>query len=122
MSNKNLKYYLALNYLMAIRWDTDDKVFFVMFPDLPYCMAHGKTPTSAVNCAQKIKKEWLKGALFSGIEIAEPTDNQYYHHQEIIIKPAKRLLDALLKKERKVKPSVVQAKGNRQKQVLAQTM
>ena len=95
MSNKNLKYYLALNYPMVIRWDADDKVFFVEFPDLPGCMAHGKTPTSAVKRAQKIKKEWLKDALSSKVEIAEPTDN---YHQEVIVKPAKRLLDALLKK------------------------
>ena len=74
MSNKNLKYYLALNYPMVIRWDADDKVFFVEFPDLPGCMAHGKTPTSAVNLAQKIKKEWLKEALSSGISITEPKE------------------------------------------------
>ena len=85
MDAQNLEYYSALNYPMTVRWDVDDKVFFVKFPDLPGCMAHGKTPTSAVNHAQKIKKEWLKEAISSGIEIAEPTD--------------KRLLDAILEEE-----------------------
>ena len=74
MSNKNLKYYLALNYPMVIRWDTGDKVFFVGFPALPGCMAHGKTPTSAVNLAQKIKREWIKEALSSNVKIVEPVE------------------------------------------------
>ena len=72
MSIKNLKYYLTLNYSMVIRWDADDKMFFVEIPALPGCMAHGKTPTSAVKLAQEIKKEWLKDALSSGILILEP--------------------------------------------------
>ena len=74
MSAKNLQYYLALNYPMIVRWDNDDKVFFVEFPDLRGCMAHGKTPTSAVNLAQKIKREWIKEALSSNVKIVEPVE------------------------------------------------
>ncbi|MCR4287140.1 MAG: type II toxin-antitoxin system HicB family antitoxin [Deltaproteobacteria bacterium] len=62
---KDLDYYLPLNYPMTLIWDAEDKVWFVEFPDLPGCMAHGKTPNEAVDLAQKIKKEWLMDALKS---------------------------------------------------------
>lgn len=78
MSVKNLEYYLSLNYPMNLIWDAEDKVYFVEFPDLQGCMAHGTTPTSAVKLAQKFKKEWLIDALSSGFSIAEPkTDDDY---------------------------------------------
>ncbi|MCR4288583.1 MAG: type II toxin-antitoxin system HicB family antitoxin, partial [Deltaproteobacteria bacterium] len=71
---KDLKHYLSLNYPMILVWDADDKVFFVEFPDLPGCMAHGKTPDEAVDLAHKIKKEWLMDALKS-FKPSEPTQN-----------------------------------------------
>ncbi|MBI5886555.1 MAG: toxin-antitoxin system HicB family antitoxin [Deltaproteobacteria bacterium] len=78
MSDKDLNYYLSLNYPMNLIWDADDKVYFVEFPDLSGCMVHGTTPTSAVKLAQEVKKEWLVEALTSGISINEPkTDDDY---------------------------------------------
>lgn len=78
MTVKNLEYYLSLNYPMNLIWDADDKVYFVEFPDLPGCMAHGTTPTSAVKLSKEIKKEWLTLVLASGVAITEPKADDDY--------------------------------------------
>jgi predicted RNase H-like HicB family nuclease len=75
---QKLKYYLSLNYPMIITKDEEEKVYFVEFPDLPGCMAHGETPTSAVTLAQKVKKEWIETALSLEFAIPEPKKEEDY--------------------------------------------
>ena len=76
MKTKGIKqqvlYYLSLNYPMITTCDPDDKVYFVEFPDLPGCMAHGKTPNAAVKLAEEVKEDWIIESLSRGNTIPEP--------------------------------------------------
>jgi predicted RNase H-like HicB family nuclease len=47
---------------MVIYWSIADNGFIVEVPELPGCMADGKTYTEAVNNAQKVIKEWIETA------------------------------------------------------------
>lgn len=69
---KDLSYYQKLNYEMHIRYDADDKAWFVSFSDLPGCLADGATPPEALRNAERVKKEWIKSALEEGWEVPEP--------------------------------------------------
>lgn len=50
-------------YTMIISWSEDDQAYIVSVPDLPGCMADGKTPTEAVKNAEIIIQEWIECAL-----------------------------------------------------------
>lgn len=76
--DKNLKYYLSLNYPLILTWDKTDKIYIVEYPDMPGLSAHGKTERAAIALAERFKKEWLKDALSAGLTIPEPpTDDDY---------------------------------------------
>ena len=57
---------------MEIEFDLEEKAFFVNFPELPGCMADGKTPNEAVREGEKVKNKWLEIAFNEGWTIAEP--------------------------------------------------
>lgn len=70
--NKTLEYYQGLQYRMVFDYDSDDNVYFVSFPELPGCLAHGETAQKALEVALKVKNEWLEMALKTGWDIPEP--------------------------------------------------
>ena len=72
MSN-DLKYYKTLYYKMIWDYDPEDKVYYVRFPELPGCLAHGKTEQEALETALAVKDEWLQAAYESGWKIPEPS-------------------------------------------------
>lgn len=59
-------------YQMIITWSEDDGAYIVSVPDLPGCMADGKTVTEAVENARDIIAEWIEYAKADGIPIPEP--------------------------------------------------
>lgn len=61
------------NYSMILSWSEEDKAFIVSVPDLPGCMADGKTPNEAIKNANVIIKEWIETAEMLGRKIPEPT-------------------------------------------------
>jgi len=69
---KALKYYQSLHYKMIIFYSPEDKCFFVEFPELPGCLAEGKTIIKAVNMALKVKDMWLETAYESGCDMPLP--------------------------------------------------
>ena len=69
---KSLKRYQNLRYKMEIEFSPDEKAYFVNFPELPGCMADGKTPNEAVRKAEKVKNKWLEIAINEGWTIPEP--------------------------------------------------
>lgn len=71
--SKNLEYYLSIHYKMVWEYDKDDEVYFVRFPELPGCLAHGKNEKEALKTALKVKDEWLEAAYASGWVIPEPS-------------------------------------------------
>lgn len=59
-------------YSMIMSWSEEDHAYIVSVPELPGCMADGKTPEEAVKNAQVIIQEWIETALEDGEEIPKP--------------------------------------------------
>jgi predicted RNase H-like HicB family nuclease len=59
-------------YTMIIYWSQEDQAFIVEVPELPGCMADGKTYQEAVQNAEIIIQEWIETAQALGREIPEP--------------------------------------------------
>jgi antitoxin HicB len=72
MNDKDLFYYKKLKYKMIIEFHPNENAYFVKFPELPGCLAHGPTPEKALRKALAVKDEWLKIAYESGWIIPEP--------------------------------------------------
>jgi len=63
---------LASKYEVDIWWSEEDRVYVAEVPELPGCMAHGKTRADALaNIADAIHL-WLKTARELGREIPQP--------------------------------------------------
>ncbi len=59
-------------YELVVYWSPEDGCFIVEVPELPGCMADGKTYEEAVVNAQGVISEWLETAQELGREIPEP--------------------------------------------------
>ncbi len=51
-----------MKYTMIISWSEEDNCYLVTVPDLPGCMADGKTYDEAVKNAQVVINEWIETA------------------------------------------------------------
>ncbi|WKZ16260.1 MAG: type II toxin-antitoxin system HicB family antitoxin [Candidatus Jettenia caeni] len=65
-------------YEMIIYWDKTDNIYIVDVPELPGCMAHGKSKKEALENAEKAVEFWLKTAKEDGIQIPEPKGRLMY--------------------------------------------
>jgi predicted RNase H-like HicB family nuclease len=59
-------------YEIIIYWSDDDQVFIAEVPELPGCMAHGKTPELALANAKDAIQLWIDTAKEFGDPIPEP--------------------------------------------------
>ena len=66
------------HYEMIIYWDKTDTIYVVEVPELPGCMAHGKSKKEALENAEKAVAFWLKTAKEDGIQIPEPKGRLMY--------------------------------------------
>ncbi len=66
----------APKYEITIYWDDDDKIFVAEVPELPGCMAHGKTQIEAVRNIADASELWLETAKEFGDTIPEPRRHQ----------------------------------------------
>lgn len=60
------------NYETIIWWSEEDAAFVVDVPELPGCMAHGKTRVEAIKNAEGAIAFWIKTAQADGLQIPEP--------------------------------------------------
>ena len=65
-------------YEMIIYWDKADNIYVADVPELPGCMAHGKSKKEALENAEKAVEFWLKTAKEDGIQIPEPKGRLMY--------------------------------------------
>jgi predicted RNase H-like HicB family nuclease len=65
-------------YEMVIYWSKDDEAFLVEVPELPGCMADGRTYEQAVANAKVIIQEWIETAKEEGRPIPEPKGRLMY--------------------------------------------
>ena len=66
------------NYEMIIWWSQEDEAFVVDVPELPGCMAHGKTRVAAIQNAEEAIAFWLKTAKEDGLAVPPPKGRLVY--------------------------------------------
>jgi excisionase family DNA binding protein len=59
-------------YQMIIYWSDEDRAYLVEVPELPGCMADGKTRQEALANAETIIQEWLETAHDLGRSVPTP--------------------------------------------------
>ncbi len=59
-------------YELIIFWDETDQIFVVDVPELPGCMAHGRTKSEAIAHAEAAIDLWIETAKEDGVPIPEP--------------------------------------------------
>ena len=65
-------------YELIIFWSDKDDAFLVEIPELPGCMADGKTREEAVNNAEEVIKLWIETARSLGRKIPKPRGRLAY--------------------------------------------
>ncbi len=63
---------MSNNYEIIIYWSDEDGAFVAEVPELPGCMADGKTYQEAVANVEVIVKEWIQTAKELGRPIPQP--------------------------------------------------
>ncbi|MFN3872773.1 MAG: type II toxin-antitoxin system HicB family antitoxin [Ignavibacterium sp.] len=59
-------------YEIIIYWSEEDQLFIAEVPELPGCMADGKTHREALDNVQVVIEEWIDTAKSLGREIPKP--------------------------------------------------
>ena len=63
---------MSSKYEIIIFWSEEDSVFIAEVPELPGCMADGKTYKDALQNAENIISEWIETAQSIGRPIPTP--------------------------------------------------
>ncbi len=69
---------MSSKYEIIIYWSADDNTFIAEVPELPGCMADGKTYQEALTNAEVIIGEWLETARELGRQIPIPRGRLMY--------------------------------------------
>jgi predicted RNase H-like HicB family nuclease len=67
-----------MKYEIIIYWSNEDDAFIAEVPELPGCMADGKTYIEAVKNAQQTVAEWIETAKELQREIPKPRGKLAY--------------------------------------------
>jgi predicted RNase H-like HicB family nuclease len=59
-------------YEVIIYWSAEDQVFVAEVPELPGCMAHGKTQRDALANVRQAMALWVRTAREFGDHVPEP--------------------------------------------------
>jgi predicted RNase H-like HicB family nuclease len=65
-------------YEVILYWSDEDRAFIAEVPELPGCMADGRTYREALKNAERIIAEWLETAKILGRPIPEPKGRLMY--------------------------------------------
>ncbi len=69
---------MPVKYELIIYWSDKDEAFIVEVPELPGCMADGKTYKEAVANAEIVIEEWIETAHELGRSVPEPKGRLMY--------------------------------------------
>lgn len=61
-----------MNYCIIMKYSSKDNCYIVTVPDLPGCMADGRTPNEAFENVKNVIQEWIDTAKAAGRTIPEP--------------------------------------------------
>lgn len=59
-------------YEIIIYWSEEDKTFIAEAPELPGCVAHGRTPEAALKNANEAIRLWIDTAKEFGDPVPKP--------------------------------------------------
>lgn len=65
-------------YERIIYWSKEDEAFIVLVPELPGCMADGRTVQEAISNAETVIQEWLEINTERGLPVPEPKGRLVY--------------------------------------------
>ena len=65
-------------YEIIIFWSSEDDAYVAEVPELPGCMADGKTYKEALSNAEQIIEDWLETATKLGRQIPRPKGRLAY--------------------------------------------
>jgi len=66
------------NYEMIVWWSQEDSAFVVDVPELPGCMAHGKTRAHAIRNVEDAIAFWVRTAKTDGLNVPQPKGRLLY--------------------------------------------
>jgi antitoxin HicB len=91
-----------MNYPIYLRFSSEDKAWIAEIPDLPGCMADGKTQAQALTAAKEAIGLWLEVAKADGREIPKPSQEDEPSGRFVVRIPRSLhgRLQALAKRER----------------------
>jgi len=69
---------MDVKYEIVIYWSNEDRAYIAEVPELPGCMADGKTHQEAVANAEVVIQEWIETAREEGRLIPEPKGRLMY--------------------------------------------
>ena len=69
---------MTSKYEIIIYWSDEDNSFIAEVPELPGCMADGKTYQEALSNAEVIISEWIETAKEIGRSIPQPKGRLMY--------------------------------------------
>jgi len=69
---------MKIKYEIIIYWSEEDNAFIAEVPELPGCMADGKTYQDALRNAEIIISEWIETAKELGRQIPQPRGRLMY--------------------------------------------
>ena len=67
-----------MKYEVILYWSEEDDAYIAEVPELPGCMADGKTQLDALRAVEIIAKEWVETAQQMGREIPQPKGRLKY--------------------------------------------
>lgn len=67
-----------IKYEVILYWSDEDGAFIAEVPELPGCMADGRTYYEALENVERIAKEWIETARELGREIPVPRGKLAY--------------------------------------------
>lgn len=67
-----------MKYEVILYWSEEDLAFVAEVPELPGCMADGKTYAAALKNAERIAREWIETARALGRPIPKPRGRLKY--------------------------------------------
>ena len=67
-----------IKYEMVVYWSEYDDAYIAEVPELPGCMANGKTYEEAIKNTLTVIKEWIETAMELGREIPKPRGRLIY--------------------------------------------
>lgn len=70
-------YYMQIKYKIIIQWSDTDNCYVANIPELPGCMADGKTLAEVTNNIQTVHDEWIETAKQLGRDIPQPEVDPY---------------------------------------------